>query len=41
MNKKQYVAPEMEIMEFDTEDVIITSDPNKPNYQNEIEQIPI
>ena len=41
MNKKQYVVPEIEIIELNTEDIITTSDPNKPNEQNEMEQVPI
>ncbi len=44
MNKKQYVTPEMEITEFDTEDVITTSggQPNgQPNEKNEMEPIQI
>ena len=35
--KKYYVKPEMEITEFDTEDVITTSDPN--NTPPETEEI--
>jgi len=43
MNKKQYVTPEMEITEFDTEDVITTSGETngQPNEQNETESIRI
>ena len=40
MNKKQYVTPEMEITEFDTEDVITTSN-GQPNEKNEMEPIQI
>ncbi len=29
MNTKPYIKPEMEITEFDTEDVITTSDPEE------------
>ena len=29
MKKKKYIHPEMEITEFDTEDVITTSDPEE------------
>jgi len=29
MEKKEYISPEMEIVEFDNEDVITTSDPNE------------
>ena len=29
MDKKEYTTPEMEITEFDTEDVITTSNPNE------------
>ena len=33
MNKEKYIAPEMEIEEFDNEDVITTSDPNEVEQQ--------
>ena len=31
--KKDYVSPEMEITEFDTEDVIVTSSGGKDPYE--------
>lgn len=33
MEKEKYIAPEMEIVEFDNEDVITTSNPNEVEQQ--------
>jgi len=30
MNKKKYTAPDVEIIEFENEDIITTSDPELP-----------
>ena len=33
MEKEKYISPEMEIVEFDNEDVITTSNPNEVEQQ--------
>lgn len=33
MDKEKYISPEMEIVEFDNDDVITTSNPNEVEQQ--------
>ena len=41
MNKERYIAPEMEIIEFECEDIIVMSDPlSKPDQPPVVTPIP-
>lgn len=41
MEKKKYTALEMEIIKFDTEDVITESDPNSPTNDKNNQEVDI